>query len=518
MSDLPFGMSKDTYAALSPSDLDTMGKRASALYLGGESSLNDAIVKLAREYPSISHHQVQRVIEFANQETFARLFEKNAQDKNVVFDVAEPSHIFHELNNGARPYTMEAPADEYSQGPVKLAHSDVEADLHLTRLFLGVDMAEGLDKTSATIFEAKDGVVSRVLGHQKFAEAADRILAAGEGGAAEDSSLVMSDQGSPQGARQISSDEEAQKLSQPMDQPIGQPVGQGQAVQQGPVDAPLDDSAHHERMMQVQREIEYAKKMQEYKGIQDKMMAPPPGAVEESLPPGGQAVGPSQPQGQQGMAMPMMSGAPKVASAFTKEAMAYAKSGRPNHLLLIQGLEGATSLDSIKQATARAPAYRESEPYGDLVRTKQKVAALRQQAYDACQKNTQLIKEAFDRYIQSVKQHVLGDGDIGEMVHAMGSVPNNPRLLEYAVKQAMQKMADWNVDPLKAKAMVIQYEMQKGASARCANPDHPVVQSFLDYQKVAESQKVFDQGYRDLDRSYQEVESAVKEAVRVASR
>src|SRR5688572_10722848 len=123
MSDLPFGIeTKNTYAALSPADLQSLGKRASASYLAGEASLNDAIIKVAREYPSISPHQVQRVIEFANQETFSRLFsdgEKNASDKNIEFPVADPSVILLELNNGAKPQIMTAPPDDYSSSPVK---------------------------------------------------------------------------------------------------------------------------------------------------------------------------------------------------------------------------------------------------------------------------------------------------------------------------------------------------------------------------------------------------------------
>ena len=61
-----------------------MGKQAAISYLQGEGSLNDAIIKLAQMHPSISTHQVRRVIEFANQETFSRLFSDGEKYANVV--------------------------------------------------------------------------------------------------------------------------------------------------------------------------------------------------------------------------------------------------------------------------------------------------------------------------------------------------------------------------------------------------------------------------------------------------
>ena len=115
MPDLPFGLeTKNTYAALSPADLQSMGRQASAAYLCSGTPLNDAIIKLARQHPSISPHQVQRVVEYANQETFSKLFsdnEKYASDKNIEFDVADPGDVLLELNNGAKPQVMSATPD-----------------------------------------------------------------------------------------------------------------------------------------------------------------------------------------------------------------------------------------------------------------------------------------------------------------------------------------------------------------------------------------------------------------------
>src|SRR6185369_3820861 len=260
MSDLPFGLeSRNSHAALSPADLQSLGKRASISYLSGEGSLNDAIIKLARQYPSISSHQVRRIVEHANQETFAKLFannEKYASDKNVEFDVADPGAILHEINSDARPFTMTAPSSEYGQMPVKVAHdtSAVEADLALTKMFLGVDFAsEGTEKTAAMVGHHDDSgnlVIDRILDiteQAKTASPLDNILGAGKEKAAFGESGLA-----PQ-------DPMAQAITQ------GQPAP-GQPQQGGEMTA----DTHHEQMLNIQREIELAKKREELQKIQQK--------------------------------------------------------------------------------------------------------------------------------------------------------------------------------------------------------------------------------------------------------
>lgn len=137
--EMPFGLARQTtHAALSSEDLNNMGKQAADAYLSCGTPLNQAVVKLAQQHASISPHQVMRVVEYTNQETFQRLFddnEKYACDKNIDFPLADPRIILHELNDGARPHVMTPPPDDYSQAPVKLAHADVEADMELCRAF-----------------------------------------------------------------------------------------------------------------------------------------------------------------------------------------------------------------------------------------------------------------------------------------------------------------------------------------------------------------------------------------------
>ena len=169
MDSLAFELTRQsTYAKLSPEDLESMGKQAALTYLAGGISLNDAIVKIAKQHPSISSHQVRRVVEFANTETFSRLFEKQAGDKNVEFVVADPGDVLHNLDNGARPSLMVCDPPDYSIDPIaKTSASNIEADLALTREFMGFDPASpDAEKTVlATVRETAQGFhhVDRIM-------------------------------------------------------------------------------------------------------------------------------------------------------------------------------------------------------------------------------------------------------------------------------------------------------------------------------------------------------------------
>ena len=184
MDRLAFELTRhSTYAKLSPEDLESMGKQAASAYLAGGISLNDAIVKIAKEHPSISAHQVRRIVEFANTETFGRLFEKQAGDKNIEFPVADPGEVLHSLDNGARPSLMVSDPPDYSIDPIaKTSAADVEADLALTKVFMGFDPASPNSEkiVLATVRETAQGFhhVDRILDVDApdTSDAIDRIL------------------------------------------------------------------------------------------------------------------------------------------------------------------------------------------------------------------------------------------------------------------------------------------------------------------------------------------------------
>ena len=120
LQDAPCGGSTD------PSTLEALGRRASREYLDHHTPLNQAIVKLAGDHPSLSNEHIKRVVEFANTVTFQELFEKSA-NKNIHFPVADPGVVLRDLRDGgtpghARPLhtsrELHATGD-YSRGPTR---------------------------------------------------------------------------------------------------------------------------------------------------------------------------------------------------------------------------------------------------------------------------------------------------------------------------------------------------------------------------------------------------------------
>jgi hypothetical protein len=581
---IPFGLdSKKNYAALNPTDLETMGKMAANRFMAGEMSLNDAVIKEAREHSGISTHQVRRVVEFANQEAFARVFEKNAGDKNVDFPIADPGYVLHAMNDSAKPGTIQVTPAEYDSAPVKLSHSAVEADLLLAREF-GFDLASpGSEKTVLASFDpARPDIIDVFTIKQADHPMMDRLQMLREQSASPDPGNLAEMEQVPIDAKNISSEEEAQKISggpadapaspeqypdimapeQAMElqtpPPAGAPEGSEAAAggqDPGPQVSPASANAsdHNDRMLELQREIEFAKKRQELSQIQQKMleaMAPqppplPPGvqpagtgmpapmppdmaAQQGGMPPGGQPEGAVPPGGESGapqeipppfagpMLAPPGSEMPKTSSALTKQAMTYAKSGRPHADLVIQDLRQATSLDRIKTAAAQRSQYREHRPFGELERTREKVAYLWREAKVSVDTNIALTKEAMDRFVHSVEQHVLGGGNVGEVAHVLQSTPessSHPHFTDVAVKHAMAALIGRGLDPVKMKAAAVQYEMEKGASARCANPGHPIVEAFQTFCKVAAAQDQLNAALQQLESTKAQVEQTYREAL-----
>lgn len=533
MNELPFGIeSKHTYASLSPADLQSLGKRASVAYLTGMTSLNDAIVKLAREYPSISPHQVQRVVEFANQETFAKLFsdnEKYASDKNIEFDIADPGAVLMELNNGARPAVMSVPPDEYSSCPVKLAHSNVEADLALARVF-GVDPAmPGSEYSTITKVAEVDGrmtVATRIL-RTKVANANgdifDRILSTG-------------------------SVKHANLVSGIAAQPAAAPEADPQATPASPPPQSNGDT-HNEQMLDLQREIELAKKRQELQKVEQQTL--------DSMNPGGEpgavpAPGPAMPdQGMQGMqgappdagaaaapqqaagpvesapmppeqqqlppeasgALSVPPGSEPIKTSMVKEAMAHVKSGRPHANLLLKAAQESVSLEMIKRATAGRGEYPYANPYGEVIRSKQKIAKMLEDCNYARGKNEALYKEATVRLQKAVASHLWAGGNLGEVSHLMANVYDNAGAVKMAMAAVVPELVRQGIDITKARVDSIHYEMTKGASVRTPNLSHPIASAYSDIIKLAEGAIILEAAQARLNEQYRLVETALQEAM-----
>lgn len=540
MDDTTFPNDRQSFAKLSKEELESFGKQAAVAYMSSGCSLNDAIIKIARQHPSISSHQVKRIAEYANQETFSRLFsdnEKYASDKNVEFPVADPGEILQTLNMQAEPDRVTLPDSEYHTGPVKTASvvRELEADVALAREFGFDPVSPGTESTLVTKM-ATDLVngqfTQRILGtKEKQATPADRILAAGEEGISGDTGSALTQDMVPDVARQESEEEAAIKEG------MGGPEGMLMNAQ--PQQHP--EVTHRENMRGMERRVEIEKKKQELMAMQQKGMtapgdqggAPAPGGAPPGMapPPGGAPQGGPPPQGAApGGAPPPGAGAPppqgaptpqpppqlQKMSSLMDEALLYAKMGRPMTDQVVSDLSEAVSIDKIKEAAANRYQYPMANPFGELHRVQQKLSHVRDEARVARDRNEFLLKEAEANFLHSVNQHVLGGGNLGELIHACQSVPGNDNVIGPAMAKAAQQLADRNLDPDKIRGEMLPYEIEKSASVRAPNPDHLVLSAFGTFCKLANNQPVLDHAASSIKEKYQEVDDVLTQAIQHA--
>jgi hypothetical protein len=637
--EMPFGLARQVkYAALSSEDLNTMGKRAADSYLSCGVPLNKAVVKLAQEHPSISPHQVKRVVEYANQETFQRLFddnEKYASDKNIDFPLADPRIILHELNDGARPHIMTPPPDDYSQAPVKMAHANVEADIELCRMFGVEPVSPGMEKAAVpkggwgnmqpgqlgwktnSLTGLHTPVMSGTPEGAMFRrmQASNRRRAAGgmpkigmekEAKARYIKDIATKYLKNPEythegplaihkgvtkllGGRRAAKDVSKLRRWSSGGGSVRKGVARvaEKAITKGTAKFGSADFEAVDRILGVEKEAGLQALSGLGRGIMTagraatrghwgqagkalgegaRRFAASPGSgmlagAGIGAATGAAAAGPDQRMkgaltgGLMGAAGGAMAGtgagnlknlwskgtstAPFAAmkpgwrsaagagaaglgggvlmqkgssAGFTKEAMDYAKAGRPQAGLVLEDLREATSVDRIKQATASRGEYPEANPYGELIRVKQELTKMAQDARDAAAKNESLYHEALEKLAFEVKQHLLRGGNLGSVAHAMGTV-TPPDAVKIAMRAILPDLQKHGLDPVRTQADMVHYEMVKGASSRVLNPKHPIIQSYANMVKLAEGQATLEHGFSQLHSALNEVTGTLKEAM-----
>lgn len=169
-----------------------------------------------------------------------------------------------------------------------------------------------------------------------------------------------------------------------------------------------------------------------------------------------------------------------------KEAVAFVKSMRPGAELVSSDLQKFASLESVKTAARKNDLmYPEENPYGDLMRTRQqleKMAEDLQEAIDTTEHHHKLAMAELGHY---VVQHVLSGNNLGEVVHVMAGL-GTPEQVKEAMEQimpALERRVPMKLASLQAD--IISYEMEKGASARVVNPEHPIAKAFAGMLKAA---------------------------------
>lgn len=126
-----------------PGVLETLGKEAAALANTSGLGMNEAVVQAIGK-TKLNSEQVRRVVEFANHEAFHQKY--SALDPRMrAVDIdggpADPVQVLQDLNNGARPQSMQIDAFEYTATP-KTAGTTMDFGL-------GVVAEERMTKTAA---------------------------------------------------------------------------------------------------------------------------------------------------------------------------------------------------------------------------------------------------------------------------------------------------------------------------------------------------------------------------------
>jgi hypothetical protein len=311
------------------------------------------------------------------------------------------------------------------------------------------------------------------------------------------------------------------------------------------------DADHHDRMLEVQREIELAKKRQELMKVQQQTQematgpmdqmgqdpaaaqapaaAPPPdqAAMAQQMPPdqaamaqqGAPAGAPMQagpppeeqmPEAAAPAMVPPGSEMPKM-GALLDQAVNYVKTDRPKTASVVSDLEKATDLERIKEALARRPDYPDADPFHDLYVAKTKVAAVVDDLTRKRDTNTYMYKEAKDALAYHVEQHLWDGGNLGEVSHLMASIGSAPGV-KHAMSGMMPTLIRRGLDIPAAQAELAQYELEKKGSVRVPNTDHPIAQAYAAMCKLARNQSVLTTALSEAEEKLAELQEVLKEA------
>jgi hypothetical protein len=534
-------LTRQSHAALRPEDLEMMGKRASQLYLEQGVPLNRAVVKIASECHGISTEQVKRVVEFANLSTNARLFEKQAGDKNVEFVIADPSEVLRTINESARGPVVKVAAAEYFKPPVGVTRRNLEADLQLLEIF-------GLEPEKTAAMKTAAGMMDPSMQAQSIVAGEPQALPAPAAPPGAESPLVADN---PMAGKDMSDPTSFMEQMPPSDKALNKGMDYANAS--------MDQAKQFrdpEAFMKVLDAVKVTAKVmfpeaEQRKAVQKQMSQLPqgidPNTMEQAqggaaaggmAPAGGmkmasydqfsdfmtipdQAMGlPSipaiqafQPLPPFGMGQQQMGGLqqfglppsflgqdPNAApqdpdmggDMFPKmsSAMSYVNSRKPGSDKVRADLESYTSLDNIKQAAAQRGQYPLSNPNGDLLRIKQVMDKEAGNYTEAFERSEIMTKQALSEFNHHVRQHVLGGGNLGEVTHAISGIGDEDHLKE-AMAGLMPELARSNINLVKLQADLIHYEMEKASSARSINPENEIVQSYNAFVQAKETTTQF---------------------------
>lgn len=146
MSDLPTHtlQQQEDARPMSGEQLETLGKKAAALYHCAGTGLNDAVVEVVKE-ARLSPEQVKRVVEFTNSHAYLDEFRKEGGEHKVVeFDggPASSSEVLKDLNDGGGGSIYDTGSD-YTKPPESVVKLSSKKKLSAIERYLAGDRSHG---------------------------------------------------------------------------------------------------------------------------------------------------------------------------------------------------------------------------------------------------------------------------------------------------------------------------------------------------------------------------------------
>lgn len=163
MHDLPaqWALQQQHARPVSGEELEAFGKKASALWMGGNAPTLTAAVVETVKHAGFSPEQVRRVVEFTNTDAYLTEFRKEGSTHKVInFEggPANPAAVLQDLNDGGGGTVFDRGVMDYSESPaMKTSHVE---DSVLEEMFKSSGATYSEVDPQSEFFELRDKVAS----------------------------------------------------------------------------------------------------------------------------------------------------------------------------------------------------------------------------------------------------------------------------------------------------------------------------------------------------------------------
>jgi hypothetical protein len=133
MANLFDDLLRSSSSEISPTWLESVGKKAAADFVEAGVPLNTTIMKMASGMPGVNQEHIRRIVEFANNSTYLGVHEKfkEAGSKHSYprYKLADVAEIMHGLTDSNRSVRVSQADSDYSKAPPKVNHQEKVASI-----------------------------------------------------------------------------------------------------------------------------------------------------------------------------------------------------------------------------------------------------------------------------------------------------------------------------------------------------------------------------------------------------